>query len=234
MAQKETVERILDAASALFAERGYAETSLRTITTSAGVNLAAVNYHFGSKKSLIQAVFARVLQPFCEELADNLDVLEETSRAGSKPIQADELFRTIFYTLLKAFKQSHCDEDIDGKTQADKSEQVIQLQQFMRLLGMAYTQSQGHLRRFIVREYGEVYRRFIALLRSTVPHVNPIDFYWQLYFLLGAAVFTLSSIDSIQGIIFDNFGQHSEVERAIELLVPTLSRMMQLPDSSLG
>lgn len=228
MAQKETVERILDAASALFAERGYAETSLRTITTSAGVNLAAVNYHFGSKKSLIQAVFARVLQPFCEELAVNLDGLEAGARTGDKPILADELFRTIFYTLLKAF--NHSLSDVDDKAQANKSEQVIQLQQFMRLLGMAYTQSQGHLRRFIVREYGEVYRRFITLLRSTVPHVNPIDFYWQLYFLLGAAVFTLSSIDSIQGIIFDNFAQHSEVERAIELLVPTLSRMMQLPD----
>lgn len=57
MAQSETVERILDAAEQLFAERGFAETSLRLITSKAGVNLAAVNYHFGSKKALIQAVF---------------------------------------------------------------------------------------------------------------------------------------------------------------------------------
>ena len=49
MAQSETVERILDAAEQLFAERGFAETSLRLITSKAGVNLAAVNYHFGSK-----------------------------------------------------------------------------------------------------------------------------------------------------------------------------------------
>ncbi|TVP55269.1 MAG: TetR/AcrR family transcriptional regulator, partial [Halomonadaceae bacterium] len=64
MAQSETVDRILDAAEELFAERGFSETSLRMITSHARVNLAAVNYHFGSKKALIQAVFARFLTPF--------------------------------------------------------------------------------------------------------------------------------------------------------------------------
>lgn len=64
MAQSDTVDRILDAAEELFADRGFAETSLRMITSRAKVNLAAVNYHFGSKKSLIQAVFARFLTPF--------------------------------------------------------------------------------------------------------------------------------------------------------------------------
>ena len=76
MAQSETVERILDAAEQLFAEKGFAETSLRLITSKAGVNLAAVNYHFGSKKALIQAVFSRFLGPFCnEELSLSLDSL---------------------------------------------------------------------------------------------------------------------------------------------------------------
>lgn len=50
MAQSETVERILDAAEQLFAERGFAETSLRLITSKAGVNLAAVNYHSVRRK----------------------------------------------------------------------------------------------------------------------------------------------------------------------------------------
>ena len=71
MAQKDTAERILDAAEALFSEKGFAETSLRNITTKANVILAAVNYHFGSKKSLIQAVFARYLAPFSEQFLNN-------------------------------------------------------------------------------------------------------------------------------------------------------------------
>ena len=73
MAQSETVERILDAAEQLFAEKGFAETSLRLITSKAGVNLAAVNYHFGSKKALIQAVFSRFLGPFCVSLDKELE-----------------------------------------------------------------------------------------------------------------------------------------------------------------
>lgn len=49
--RSDTKTRILDAAEKLFAERGFSETSLRLITSKAEVNLASVNYHFGSKKS---------------------------------------------------------------------------------------------------------------------------------------------------------------------------------------
>ena len=98
MAQSETVERILDAAEQLFAEKGFAETSLRLITSKAGVNLAAVNYHFGSKKALIQAVFSRFLGPFCaslereldrrEALTDKQDTLEELLEKASFWLEA--------------------------------------------------------------------------------------------------------------------------------------------------
>ena len=67
MAQSETVERILDAAEQLFAEKGFAETSLRLITSKAGVNLAAVNYHFGSKEELFEAVLTRRLDPMNQQ-----------------------------------------------------------------------------------------------------------------------------------------------------------------------
>ena len=79
MAQKETVERILDAAEVLFAERGFSETSLRTITSAAGVNLAAVNYHFGSKKALIQAVFERFLDPLVVEIERRIEQINQDS-----------------------------------------------------------------------------------------------------------------------------------------------------------
>ena len=77
MSQSDTVQRILDAAEVLFAQKGFAETSLRAITSRAGVNLAAVNYHFGSKEALIQAVFERYLTPFCQALDAKLEELEE-------------------------------------------------------------------------------------------------------------------------------------------------------------
>ena len=54
-----TRSSLLDAAEALFAEHGFADTSVRSITESAGANVAAINYHFGSKLGLVKAVLAR-------------------------------------------------------------------------------------------------------------------------------------------------------------------------------
>src|SRR5205085_2358496 len=61
--QHETRTRILDAAEELFMQHGFEGTSMRLLTAKAGVNLAAVNYHFGSKDALIEAVFHRRLDP---------------------------------------------------------------------------------------------------------------------------------------------------------------------------
>ena len=58
--ERSTKERILGAAEALFATHGFAGASLRQVTAAARVNLAAVNYHFGSKDKLIEEVFRRL------------------------------------------------------------------------------------------------------------------------------------------------------------------------------
>ncbi len=71
----ETKGRILDAAELLFAEHGFKETSLRTITSKAGVNLASVNYHYGDKKTLVRAVLSRYLEEFMPALKAELEVL---------------------------------------------------------------------------------------------------------------------------------------------------------------
>lgn len=211
MAQSDTVERILDAAEALFAERGFAETSLRTITSTAGVNLAAVNYHFGSKKELIQAVFARFLSPFCTELEKALVTLLQ--RKGDGAVTTEELMKCLFQT----------------PTMRGLNENAEKPQRFMRLLGLAYTQSQGHLRRFIVANYGNYYQQFTQLLKRAVPKLDPVPFYWRLYFMLGATVFTLSSFDSIQSILKEDFDEDTSVNDAVDLLVPALTGMFDAP-----
>src|SRR3954471_3227822 len=71
----ETKLRILDTAERLFAESGFAATSLRQIISEAGVNLAAVHYHFGSKDELLDAVVTRKAAPVNEERLALLDGL---------------------------------------------------------------------------------------------------------------------------------------------------------------
>jgi len=208
MAQSDTVERILDAAEALFAERGFAENSLRTITSTAGVNLAAVNYHFGSKKELIQAVFARFLSPLCRELDDTLNELMVDSDRPKTGL----LLKALFDTATLQGRDS-----VDGE----------RVQRFMRLLGLAYTQSQGHLRRYIVANYGDHYQRFTQLLQLSAPAIDPLSFYWRLYFMLGATVFTLSSFDSIAAILKEDFNEETTINKAADLLVPALTGMFE-------
>jgi len=56
---KDVRERLLDAAEGFFAEKGFEGTSVRDLTATAGSNIAAVNYHFGSKEKLYIEVFRR-------------------------------------------------------------------------------------------------------------------------------------------------------------------------------
>ena len=71
-----TKQRILNAAEKLFADHGFAAASLRRVTADAGVNLAAVNYHFGSKESLIEEVFRRRLDELNANRIKSLEQIE--------------------------------------------------------------------------------------------------------------------------------------------------------------
>src|ERR1700754_478203 len=77
--ERSTKERILGAAEALFARHGFAGASLRQVTAAANVNLAAVNYHFGSKENLINEVFRRRLDDL------NAERLKALIQAQSQP-----------------------------------------------------------------------------------------------------------------------------------------------------
>ena len=75
MAPSDTRTQLLDTAERLFAERGFRGTSIRAITDLAGVNLAAVGYHFGSKAELLAAVVRRVIEPITAAQSAGLDRL---------------------------------------------------------------------------------------------------------------------------------------------------------------
>ena len=80
-----TRQRILGAAEELFAERGFAGASLRQVTAAANVNLAAVNYHFGSKDNLIEEVFRRRLDELSRRRLERLAAIEA---AGTPTLEA--------------------------------------------------------------------------------------------------------------------------------------------------
>jgi len=211
MAHSDTVDRILDAAEELFAERGFSETSLRMITSKAKVNLAAVNYHFGSKNALIQAVFARFLTPFSATLEQAFNELE--ARNEGRPASLEETLRALTESAVRM---------------PQRNERGISI--FMRLLGLAYTQSHGHLRKFLEQEYSQPFGRFMRLLKEATPQLSAVDRYWRIQFMLGATAFTMSSSDALRDILQNKLGVETSVQEIAGRLVPFLAAGMQASD----
>ena len=77
----QTRQRLLDVAETLFAEHGFAATSVRDITSAAACNLAAVNYHFRDKQNLYHEVFRRRLAALRDRRIASIS--ESRSAAGS-------------------------------------------------------------------------------------------------------------------------------------------------------
>ncbi len=91
-----TRNRILDAADRLFAEHGFERTSMRLLTREAGVNLAAVNYHFGSKLALLHGAVSRHVQAINAERLMRLEKLEAEPATLTVESVLDTLYRPGF------------------------------------------------------------------------------------------------------------------------------------------
>ena len=111
MSQPETKQRILNAAEHLFAADGYHATSLRGITTAATVNLAAVNYHFGSKEALLEAVIVRRLSPLNEVRLGKLEALLKKAKQANEVPSVREILRTFVEPTLYLRQQGSDTED---------------------------------------------------------------------------------------------------------------------------
>ncbi len=202
MSHAATRDRIITAAESLFAERGFAETSLRLITTKAGVNLAAVNYHFGSKKELIQAVFERFLSRLMAELADEMRHMKKSEKTPT----VEEVLK-LFMRPLQALDQI----EPDGASI------------FMRLLGRAYAETQGHLRRFTFEHYGNVIGDLVGLLHEAYPTLPPSDVFWRLHFMMGTLVFAIGGNQALGEISAADYHEEVTLNDIVAKLIPFLA-----------
>ena len=198
----DTRERILDAGERLFMAHGYEGTSMRLITSEASVNLAAVNYHFGSKESLMQEVFRRRLDWLNEERMRVLDRMEK--EAGGKPLKPSQIVDGFFGTLLRMVD----DEERGGVT-------------FLRLLGRTLTEPSEFIRTFLADEYATVMERYKEAFFRAMPDVPKAEIVWRFHFMLGATSYAIAGTDALRLVTDWQIEETDAVDR-IDRLVPRL------------
>jgi len=177
--QHETRTRILDAAEELFMLHGFEGTSMRLLTSRAGVNLAAVNYHFGSKDALIEALFRRRLDPMNAARIAELERIE--TEAKGRTLAPEEIIRAFVGQSLRLIE----DTKSGGRS-------------FIRLLGRTYTEPAKAIRALIGQLYAPTMERYKAALERALPHMPREELVWRMHFMFGTLSYTLAATDAVQ------------------------------------
>ncbi|MEO8103678.1 MAG: TetR/AcrR family transcriptional regulator [Betaproteobacteria bacterium] len=206
----DTKSRILDAAEELFMEHGFEATSLRLITTAAGVNLAAVNYHFGSKEELFQAVLTRRLDPMNQDRMRLLSAYEDA--ADGEALTCETIISAMFIPALKLAR----DHKTGGKN-------------FLRLLGRAYADPAPFIREFLSSQYAAMIVRFRAAFTRALPHIPREELSWRLHFVMGALSYTLAGTDALKMIAQFQPGETENDEKVLRRLAPFLAAGLRSP-----
>jgi AcrR family transcriptional regulator len=161
--ESDTRARLLDAAERLFAAKGFEATSLRDVTARARANVAAVNYHFGSKRALLRAVFERRLG---EVNGRRLAFLDSAGRARPTLEQILHAFIAPTFDLMK------------------------EAPHFIQLMGRYQAEPDSDIHDFVTGRCREVAERFRRALSAALPGVPSSELLWRMHFVMGALVHT--------------------------------------------
>jgi len=176
----DTRVRILDVAGALFSEHGFRAVSLRQITQEAGVNLASVNYHFGSKEALVVEVLSRVIAPINRKRLAMLDRAEK--KAGKNAVPVEAVLEALFTPVL-SFISSVDENDPDGYR--------------LKLAGRCMSERADLMPETLLAVFQEVFTRFKAALLKSLPYVPKATVFWRMHFTAGAMLYTLTQPERI-------------------------------------
>lgn len=203
-----TRQRILETAERLFAEYGFTGVSLRTITTEAQVNIAAIHYHFGTKEELIEQIFARGAKPIAEE---RLRLLEACREGPGRPRLVEQIVEAF---LAPGLRGDHIEVERNAR--------------FARLRARLTAETSNFGRRLLSKYFDKSSRRFLEVLGRALEDLPKQDLYWRFHCMLGILVYTMANAGRIQALT-RNACDPANVEEALDHLVPIVSAIFQAP-----
>lgn len=208
MPQLDTKDRLLEAAERLFASEGLSRTSLRAITCEAGVNVAAVHYHFGSKDELLVELVRRRIAPMNEERLARLDAIERASEGGPLPLEP----------VLRAFVEPafRFRSEMSGH------------EQLGRFFGRLYAEPEEILESTLREVFEDVAKRFRDAFARAVPHLPDDELDWRFHFLVGTVVHTLMGRREMQAPTDDPPPDQEVIDRVIRFTAAGLSAPVEM------
>jgi AcrR family transcriptional regulator len=164
-----TKQRLLDAAEHLFAERGFEAVSVRDITGAAGLNVAAVNYHFASRETLIGLVVSCRMGPVLKERLARLETVEK--RWAGKAAPLEEILEAMLRPLAGNIRKSDLPEPLR-----------------CQLLGRIFSGQGAVFPQEVERDMENARQRFTRLLAKALPSVSGEDLAWRVRFVTGGII----------------------------------------------
>jgi len=166
--QSDTKTRILDAAERLFALKGFQRTSIKRLACEAGVNQAAINYHFGSKAALIEKVIERRLRPINKQRMERLEAVRKAAaRQGCRPLAKDVLraFIEPAFTINTPMQGKRC---------------------FLELAGRGFSEPDATIRTIFVQQFKPPFMLLFRAMKEALPDLPEDVLFRRLHFAIGA------------------------------------------------
>jgi AcrR family transcriptional regulator len=199
----DTKQQIINVAERLFAEHGFAGTTLRNVISEAGVNLAAVHYHFGSKEELFRAVVARFARPVVDR---ELSLLAELS-VGTELPSVEAILTAIFKPSLEILSQN---EDT----------RMIRAQ----FMGRCRTEPEP-IQTIANAEFAAATDTFLDVLQQVLPEQSRSKLSWKLDLVIAMLIRVLTEAGKPYGLLKSNSPE--DIQLATQQLVRFLSPGMR-------
>jgi AcrR family transcriptional regulator len=210
MASDQTRTAILAAAERLYADRGFGDVTLRDIVAEANVNLAAVNYHFGSKDELIAELFVTRSIALNRE---RLSLLQAAEEIGGGRASIDAVLRALVGPTLRG-----CLGPENQRSTA------------ARFMIRVSIESVPPIRRIRNREIDHL-RKFVAAMRRSLPGHGDVELYWGLHFALAMAQQTVRDSERLTKLS-ESKCDVDDVEGIIERVVSVAAMALTMGDAA--
>ena len=190
-------QRLIDAGERLFAEHGWQTVGIRTIAAEAQVSLAALNYHFGEKESLLAEIFAARAQPIADA---RTRLLIDMQAHG--PMTLERVIEAFLRPSLTV------GSEFGGRV-------------FVKLRARLAAEPEALCRRILADAFDESSGQYMAAIQSLLPALSASDLHWRFHFLLGTMVYTMADTGRIQSMT-GGLCNPGDAEAALRYLVPFL------------